>query len=63
MGWRGTPDEALVYSAAEMVATQSGCSLDEAIDLLINRAVETTRTVPDAARLVLVGVLRFDGQL
>ena len=60
MTWRGTPDEAVVFTAAGMVATQARCPIEDAISKLIERAAATSRTVPDAARLVIVGVFRFD---
>jgi len=60
MGWRGTPDEAVVYTAAGMIEVQARCSTDDAIEKLRERAIELGRTVPDAARLVIAGVVRFD---
>ena len=60
MPWTGTPHEAVVRAAAEMISGQASCTHDEAIRLLMRRAVEVTRPVPDAARLVVEGVLRFD---
>ncbi len=47
-------------SAAELIAKRVGCSRDAAIELLSERAVEVTRTIPDAARLVIAGALRFE---
>lgn len=60
MPWHGTADEAVVYAAAGIVAVQTGCSFPAALVLLTDRAREVTRTMPDAARLVIAGVLRFD---
>jgi hypothetical protein len=60
MSWRGTADEAIVYSAAAIVVEQTGCSTDEAITKLRDRAAAISRTVPDTAHLVIAGVVRFD---
>jgi hypothetical protein len=60
MTWRGTADEAVVYTAAGMIAGQAECSLEAAVAKLRDRAEAISRTVPDAARLVLAGVIRFD---
>jgi len=60
MSWRGTPDEAIVYSAAAIVVEQAGCSTDDAIDKIRDRAAAVSRTVPDTARLIVAGVVRFD---
>jgi len=60
MAWRGTPDEASVYTAAGMAADQAHCSDEDGLTKLIARADELTRSVPDAARLVIAGVIRFD---
>jgi hypothetical protein len=60
MPWHGTPDEAVVYDAVGIVAAQAHCSVEAALELLLGRAAEVTRTVPDAARLVIAGALRFD---
>jgi hypothetical protein len=60
MTWRGTPDETVVFTAAGMVAAQARCPIEDAISKLIERADATSRSIPDAARLVIVGSLRFD---
>jgi len=60
MTWRGTPDEAVVFTAAGMVAEQARCPVEVAISKLTERADATSRSVVDAARLVITGVLRFD---
>lgn len=60
MTWRGTPDEAVVFTAAGMVAGQARCPVEEAILKLSKRADATGRSVPDAARLVIAGAFRFD---
>lgn len=60
MSWRGTPDEAVVYDAAGIIQAQTRCSVEAALTKLKDRAAELSRTVPDAARLVIAGVVRFD---
>jgi hypothetical protein len=60
MTWRGTPDESVVFIAAGIVAGQARCPVEEAISKLSERADVTSRTVPDAARLVIAGAFRFD---
>ena len=60
MSWRGTSDEAIVYSAAAIVVEQTGCSTDEAIVKMRERASAISRTVPDTAQLIIAGVVRFD---
>jgi hypothetical protein len=60
MSWRGAPDEAAVYTAAGMIATQADCTEDEAIRKLADYAASVSRTVADAARLVIAGVMRFE---
>jgi hypothetical protein len=60
MAWRGTPDEAVVYGAADMIAGQVDCSQDDAIRKLVDYAGAVSRTVADTARLVIAGVVRFE---
>jgi hypothetical protein len=60
VAWRGTPDEAVVYAAAGMVARQARCPVEDAISKLSERAEATNRAVPDVARLVIAGAVRFD---
>ena len=60
MAWRGTPDEAVVYAAAQMIATQVDCTKDDAILKLVDYAAAVSRTVADTARLVIAGVIRFE---
>ena len=60
MAWRGTPDEAVVYVAAGVIAAQAQCSEDEAIRKLVDQADAVSRTVADTARLVIAGAIRFD---
>jgi hypothetical protein len=60
VSWRGTPDEAVVRIAAGMVAQQARCPIENAISKLSERAEATGRNVPDAARLVIAGVIRFE---
>jgi hypothetical protein len=43
-----------------MVAEQARCPIEVAISKLSDRADATSRSVADAARLVMAGVLRFD---
>ena len=58
--WRDTPDEAVVFTAAGIAAEQARCSVEDAITKLSERAEATGRTVPDVARLVIAGAVRFD---
>ena len=61
MTWRGTPDdEAVVSTAAGIVAEQAQCPIEDAVSKLIERADATSRSVPEAARLVIAGAFRFD---
>jgi len=60
MAWRGTPDEAVVYAAAHMIAAQVDCTEDDAILKLVDYAAAVNRTVADAARLVIAGLVRFE---
>jgi hypothetical protein len=60
MSWRGTADEAVVYTAVAMICSQTGCDEDDALRRLIDRASQLPRTIPDMARLVIDGVYRFD---
>jgi hypothetical protein len=60
MAWRGTADEAVVYSAARVIASQADCTEDDALVKLVDRADKVSRTVVDTARLVIAGVIRFD---
>ena len=60
MTWRGTSDEAVVQQAAVLVAAQTDCRDEEALAKLERRADEMSRTVPDMARFVVSGVIRFD---
>jgi hypothetical protein len=60
MTWRGTPDEAVVYTAAGMIASQADCTEDEAIRKLADYAGSVSRTVADTARLTIAGVIRFE---
>jgi hypothetical protein len=59
--WRDTEDETVVFTAAGIVAQQARCPAEDAIARLAEVADATSRTVPAAARLVVAGVLRFDG--
>jgi len=43
-----------------MAADQAHCSDEDGQTKLITRADELTRSVPDAAQLVIAGVIRFD---
>jgi hypothetical protein len=60
VGWRDTPDEAVVYAAASLIAAQVNCTEDDAISKLVDYAAAVSRTVADAARLVIAGVVRFE---
>ena len=52
MAWRGT--------AASIVAARACSSEQDGLTKLTDRAAELSRTVPDAARLVIAGVITFD---
>ena len=60
MSWRGTAEESDVFKAAGIAAAQLRCSSELGLTRLSERSEELRRSVPDTARLVIAGVVRFD---
>ena len=51
---------ARVLRAAEMASAQGGCSIDEALALMVRRAEVELVSLDEIAVAVLAGLIRFD---
>ena len=49
-----------VEQAANMVRVQADCTLDEALEMMMERASEQRQTLTEIADAVLKGLIRFE---